>query len=402
MKIAILSQSYPPMISGAALFSCHLAEYLADRGHEVLVMAASNQRKPYCQQRGNLKIVRMRSYSNPLRVGQRFLLWPAIEVRTALNEFTPDVIHLNDPFQLSNFALTYAHQAGIPCILTIHALPNLVSVLAPDIPGIQQLIEKMLWEYASWLIRQFDVEITPTATISKIVSERTGMQSHVISGGVDLQIFHPDPLPLTHEAQLRTKLGVLPDSKIILHVGRLDGDKNVKMIIRVVASIINRDFSKKIDLVVVGDGREKQNLIQLAESLGLVERCHFTGYVIDPILLSNIYRLADVFVMASEVETQGLVLLEAAACGLPIVAVNATAVHEIVTDGVNGFLVSPRDEVLFAKRVELVLRDPVISSNFGSASRQASLIHDFNRTVDAYEACYLSITNNRQFKLGSE
>jgi 1,2-diacylglycerol 3-alpha-glucosyltransferase len=397
MKIAILGQSYPPMISGAALFSCHLAEALAERGHEVLVLAASDRGKPYCQQRGRLTILRLQSYPNPKRVSQRFLLWGANEIRAALRDFSPQVINVYDPFQIAYFAKTYAHRAGIPCIFTIHGLPSLVSALAPDVPGIQHIVEKGLWGYASWLLQQFEYQITPTATIARLVAEQTGIRPHVISGGVNLNTFCADPLPSQMETSLRDDFGIPGDAKIILHVGRLDTDKTVKTVVRAAALAMNSLPIKNVHLLIVGDGCEKLHLIRLTEELGIAGFCHFPGYISDPNRLSTVYRMADLFITASEIETQGLVLLEAAACGLPIVAVNAMAIPEMVTDGVNGFLVQPGDVAAMAQGVADILSEPGIHERMRKASRQASLAHDFNYTVGAYEVSYLSAIQNQAF-----
>src|SRR5512143_3698096 len=99
MKIALLAQSYPPMVSGAAIFVQTLAEGMARRGHQVLVLTASDRPSGYSESKGNLTIRRVRSLRNPFRVGQRFALWPFREIAAALEAFQPDVIHLHDPFQ---------------------------------------------------------------------------------------------------------------------------------------------------------------------------------------------------------------------------------------------------------------------------------------------------------------
>ena len=95
MKIAMLGQSYPPMISGASLFICHLAEALAERGNKVLVLAASDQGESYYQKSDNLTVLRLQSFPNPMRVNQRFLIWPENEILSALREFAPDLLLIN-------------------------------------------------------------------------------------------------------------------------------------------------------------------------------------------------------------------------------------------------------------------------------------------------------------------
>src|SRR5688500_174275 len=114
MRIVYLTQSYPPMISGAALFAQQVAEAMAQRGHQVLVIAASDQDHPYLVKNGDLTVLRLQSIHNPMRVGQRFSLYPRREVLKALHDFQPEVIHAHEPLQLGMLGLEYARRADIP------------------------------------------------------------------------------------------------------------------------------------------------------------------------------------------------------------------------------------------------------------------------------------------------
>ena len=94
MRIVYLTQSYPPMISGAAVFARQLAEAMAERGNQVLVITASDNSQPYLFHNENLTVLRLRSYHNPLRVGQRFPFYPRHAMLKALREFQPDIISI--------------------------------------------------------------------------------------------------------------------------------------------------------------------------------------------------------------------------------------------------------------------------------------------------------------------
>jgi glycosyltransferase involved in cell wall biosynthesis len=300
---------------------------------------------------------------------------------------------------MASSALQFARQSGIPSVLTIHCLPTLASMLFPDLPGLRAFVEHCLWRLGRRFIRRFDMCVTPTSPIADAIAAHTGIRPGVISGGVDLGTFRDEPLTPQDDSSLRAGLGIPARAQVILHTGRLDTGKNVPAIIRAAAQAIKVRRKESTFLLVVGDGRERQQLIQLAGSLGISENFCFPGFISDPVQLSSIYRLADLFVMASEIETQGLVLLEAAACGLPIVAVRATATDEIVSDGVNGFLVTPGDTSQMAQRMIDILDGPELSARMSAASLRAAQAHDFNRTVDAYEDCYLAAV--RALALGS-
>ena len=145
MRIAYVCQSYPPMISGAALVARRLAVGMTARGHTVLVMAASDRKRAYTVSANGLKIVRLRSLHNPMRVGQCFVLWPRMEVAAQIRAFHPDVIHLQEPLALAICGTRIARALDIPMTLTIHQLPWFASLCAPALPGLRQGIETCLW-----------------------------------------------------------------------------------------------------------------------------------------------------------------------------------------------------------------------------------------------------------------
>jgi glycosyltransferase involved in cell wall biosynthesis len=245
-------------------------------------------------------------------------------------------------------------------------------------------MEKLLWRYGRWYCKKFTALITPTETTSLQVSKILGRPVNTISNGIDLQTFHP-PLPRDDEASIRQKWNLPPDVPILLHVGRLDPDKNVERVIQAAAPILNE---YQAHLLIVGDGLRKPALMSLCESLGMADRVHFTGFVSTPQGLPEIYRIAQLFITASEIETQGLVLLEAAASGLPIVAVRATCIPEIVHDGVNGFLAEPGDVGGLSQGMSSLLKDRDKATQMGKASLLLAQQHDNHFTIEAHERLY--------------
>jgi len=150
-------------------------------------------------------------------------------------------------------------------------------------------------------------------------------------------------------------------------------------------------------LLVVGDGIERFRLIQLCQNLGIRDRTHFPGFVQPGKDLADLYRLGTVFITASEIETQGLVLLEAAACGLPIVAVNATCIPEMVHDGENGCLVEPKEINGMAARLRQLLENPQQCVEMGRAGYRISQKLTRKVTLDAHEALYYQTVLMRKF-----
>ena len=385
MKLAFLAQSYPPMVSGAAIFAKRLADGMAERGHQVLVIAASDRGAPYLKQTDNLSELHLRSAPNPFRVGQRFLLPARRAVLRALREFQPDLVHSHEPFHLGLTGIAYARRARLPVTLSIHQLPWFVASYIPDVDGLRARAESLLWDYARWVLKKFSVLVTPTRTISDIVAERTGLRPRTISYGLDLRAFTPSPLSPDFERTLRNKLGLPARVPVLLHVGRLDADKRVERVLRAASETMKETDAH---LLLVGDGREKAALMRLADSLRLDGRVHFPGFITADRGLPDIYRLADLFVTASEIETQGIVLLEAAASALPIAAVRATCIPEIVHHGENGFLSEPGDIPALARSMTTLIQDSELATRMGKSSRMLAQVHDQQNTMKLHEELY--------------
>lgn len=384
MRIAYLTQSYPPMISGAALAVEKLATAMAQRGHQVLVIAASDRERPYQTYKDNLTIIRLSSIHNPMRAHQRFLLFPHFAILKALKKFQPDIIHVHEPLQTAWAGVTYARRHQLPITMTVHQLPAFAASYLPNMPTLRRHVESLLWMYARTLIKQFTAVITPSHNTSGLLADFTGIKANTISNGIDLQRFHP-PLSSDDGTATRTRLNLPSNIPILLHIGRLDKDKGVDKVIRAAAQALRESEAQ---LVVVGDGCEKKSLQNLCQTLGIAQRVHFTNLISDPQALSEIYRTANIFITASEIETQGIVLLEAAASGLPIVAVDATCISEIVHDQVSGFLTAPGDISGMTDRIITLLNNPTRARMMGMAGRTLTAAHDIQRTWSLHEKLY--------------
>ena len=399
MRIAYITQSYPPMVSGASIVVKNLADSMAARGHEVLVIAASDRGESYRSVNGRLTVLRLRSFHNPFRIGQRFILLPHRAFLGALREFEPDLIHSHDTLQLGVLSLVYRTKQNIPVLLTTHALPNFAAYYLPAVlSNFKPALETSLWMYAWWILRQYDAVTSPTPTTSSMIFGMTKVHPLSISNGVDLDTFKPTRLTPAGKTILCARLGIPRNVPIILHVGRLDTDKSADLVIKAAARAMQATGAH---LLMVGDGRQKSALMKMCKTMGIEKTSHFPGYVSKDTGLPEIYRLADLFVSASEIETQGIVLLEAAASGLPIVSVRATCIPEIVLDGVNGFLTRPSDDIGLGNAITSLLKDPAKSKKMGKAGRRLVKEHNILTTFDRYEHLYEDVLRQKAIQSAS-
>jgi glycosyltransferase involved in cell wall biosynthesis len=278
--------------------------------------------------------------------------------------------------------IIHAGEENIPIALTVHQHP---STMVTYFSGISQAAaQRVLWSYARWYTKKFTSVIAPTETTSAEVTRILARPVNTISNGIDLNTFRPS-LPEEDGTAVRQKWKLPMDVPLLLHVGRLDVDKRVDRVIQAAAPILREKYA---NLVIVGDGVRKAALMKLCEALGIGERVHFTGFVSAKQGLPEMYRIAHLFVSASEIEAQGIVLLEAAASGLPIVAVRATCIPETVHDGVNGFLAEPGDITGLSQAMSILLHDREKAAAMGSASRALAGQHNMVFTMEAHDRLY--------------
>jgi 1,2-diacylglycerol 3-alpha-glucosyltransferase len=174
-----------------------------------------------------------------------------------------------------------------------------------------------------------------------------------------------------------------------LYVGRLEKEKRIDLILRALPDILR---VTNVHLVLAGTGTEKRNLEVLTDRLGIQKAVTFTGFVPDKDL-QNIYRIADLFVTAGIAELQSIVTMEAMASGLPVVAVNAMALPELVHDGENGYLFSDGNSQMLAEKVIAILSNQTMRAQMSRKSLEIIKDHDLNKTIEKYESIYNEIIN---------
>jgi glycosyltransferase involved in cell wall biosynthesis len=392
MRILILSHGYPPTISGVTLVVQKVARAMARRGHEVTVVAASDRGEAYQDEDQGVKLRRVRSIPNPFWSEGRLPMLSYSELKEIVAEVQPDVVNTHEAALLS-WQLNRLEQEkiDIPEILTCHFLPGFVHYYVRMGKRFERILENVTWEYTIRIINGFDHVVFPTRTQQQaFIQEGLEAPSTVISNGLDTEKFSPRQ---DHDDNVEARYA-LPAGPRILFVGRLAKDKKIDLLIEAITRV---NLSQNAHLLLVGRGDDRERLEALTASLGMQERIHFLGFVPDEDLPS-IYRHSNIFAIASTVEVQSIPTLEAAATGLPIVAVDAAALPELVHNNQNGFLVSPGDPKDFAEAIQKILDNQEKIPDFARASLAIGHQHSEVETFHAYETLYreLSLTNLNQ------
>lgn len=399
MKIVIATAVYAPMINGVAVFSHNLAAGLAARGHEVLVLTPSQTGRNFEKMEDGVRVCCLRSveakvYPDQIhdtgakkrlfyRHGFRVSIFPYREVKHILKKFRPDVVHVqvSDPIGLSVVAC--ARKNGIPVVTTEHNQPEVITEPL-GMPGfVKKPVDALLSSYFANRQSKSDFVTMPTkqAIFNLLDGRDFKVPVAAVSNGVDLSNFKPGKA----KKEIYEKYNIPTSSPIVLYVGRVDPEKNVGAVVE--AFSIALKSAPEARLVIVGDGVDRGRLVKEAERLKIKDKVEFLGRIVGK-NLHEIYKVGTIFATASEIETQGIVLIEAAASGLPLIAVDAGAVSEVCINSENGFLCQPGDIPEMAAAMVKILSDEKLQKKFSEESVKIAKEHDFEHTLDKFINIY--------------
>jgi 1,2-diacylglycerol 3-alpha-glucosyltransferase len=297
-----------------------------------------------------------------------------------LASFAPDVLHIHSPATLGIGARRSAWHQGVPVVYTNHYLPANVQ---PALTSRSSVLDSLFYRYVVGFSNKCTQVTAPTATALRLLKERgLTAPSRVMSNGVDLLTYSPGP----GDGQLRHRYGLSADRPLILSVGRLSPEKCIEVVLGAAARLTH-----DAQVAIAGSGPEEARLRALADRLGLTGTVRFLGFV-PAADLPGLYRLADVFAIASEAELQSLTTMEAMATGLPVVAVDACALGELVRHGHNGYLSRPGSPEELAAGLDRLLADEDLRARMSAASLAQIGDHERQRWLAEWEDLYTSLS----------
>lgn len=386
MKILIASDLHWPTINGVSTFTRNLAHGLADRGHEVIVIAPSQTGKHYTEKDINHIVYRTVSVPFPFYQNFRVCLYPGREVKKIIEDFKPDVIHIQMMLNIGRAVMKHGNNLGIPIVTTNHAIPeNLMDNLKLLAP-LAKPINYMLEAYGARFHSKADYVTLPTQSAIDMysVDERISVPMKAVSNGIDLSKFKPG----RPKDSIFKNFHLPSDVQIITYVGRLDAEKHISVLIE--AFIVVHRLKEATHLLIVGDGTDRTNLENLVKKHHLSKFVTFAGKVNDQDLL-DLHQVGAVFCMPSPAELQSIATLEAMACGKPVVAVDAGALKELCQDGINGFLVKKDDSKAMAVSIMKIIDNNELCQKFSQKSLQIAKTHDITTTLETFEEIYESL-----------
>ncbi|MFH0915625.1 MAG: glycosyltransferase [bacterium] len=385
MRVLITTDSYYPQVNGASYFGQRLAGSLRDRGHAVLVTApGTSLRSGYATVAG-IEVFGVSSAPVFFYTGMRVAVPVNLErmTRKVMRAFQPDVVHAQGHFTVSKAVIQNAKKVGIPVVGTNHFMPENLTHYAHVPSRMDARLQRWLWTQFRRVYEGVDTVTTPTNTAAIYMKTNGfGREIRVVSNGIDLKRFNPEQAM----CGFREKHS-LPDVPLLLYVGRLDKEKNLDLVLRALA-LVPKEVP--IHFAIAGTGARREQLEKFAVELRLGERATFLGFVPDQDMPA-LYCAAHCFVMAGTAELQSIATMEAMASGLPVLAVDAVALPELVHTGENGYLFERGNADMLSAQMRRLFTDPGLHRSMAQESLRIIQEHAVDRAIDEFEASYEAV-----------
>jgi glycosyltransferase involved in cell wall biosynthesis len=375
VRVGLFTNNYLPFCGGVTVSVETLRRGLEARGHETWVLAprfpAATDSSPRTLRYPSIPAATYPEFSLAIPYS------PRLSRRVRALDF--DVFHAHHPFLLGPAARRLARRHGRPLVFTYHTRYDKYAHYVPLLR--QSVIEAAARRLSTRFAASADAIIAPSAVLRDELRGRgVAAPIAVVPTGVDLDRFSPGD-----RATARRRLGLDEGALQVLYVGRLDREKSVDRVLSAFERIAGTIAHAR--LVVVGQGTQGDELRRMATGLHAGARVTFAGVCAHE-NLPDYYRAADLFLFASETETQGLVLAEAAACGLPAVAVDAPGCEEVIHDGDTGVLTKGHPAALADAAIGLLIDQPRRATMAARArllaERQFGVSLQIDRTLDVY------------------
>ncbi|MBQ0104951.1 MAG: glycosyltransferase [Armatimonadetes bacterium] len=381
MKIAILSESFFPVINGVCISTDILAEGLSARGHSVTVICPKNKKK-FDDNSKNYNIIRTPSiisfygYALPFP-SQRFIF-------DALDKVNPDIVHCQIPFTYGHISYKWAKIHKIPYVSMCHTQ----YVYYTHYTG--QIFSHFTRKYAISFFRKFynrsDRVLCPSKMMKKeLESYGISKDIYIIPTGIKLPKAENKEITL----DIKKKFHINENDKVIIYLSRIAKEKNIYMLVDAFEQI-SKDYTD-VKLMICGNGPEYKNLIKYVDSLTSRENIILTGSVEKSKVYDYLY-CGDIFAFPSYTETQGLAVNEAMACGLGVVAVNAGGVPESIENNKDGILSSNNVNSFVQKLKELIDNEKLLKKIKENAKNK-SVSFTTEKMIDEYEKLYKELLN---------
>lgn len=384
MNIIMMTNTYKPIMGGLEKSIESFSKEFRKRGHRVIIAAPEFENMV-----PEDDVIRLPAIQNIS--GTDFSLQLPIpgELAEKLGDMVPDIIHSHHPFLVGNTALRMAYKFNKPLIFTHHTLYEQNTHF---FPGDSEAMKRFVIELATGYANLADRVFAPSESVMELIKER-GVETpiEVVPTGS-----YTERYAKGDGGKMRKRADIPKEAYVVGHLGRLSPEKNLEFLAKSIIYFLSQE--KKAHFLLVGKGPSEETLPALFQEAGVADRLHMTGPLSGQDLVDS-YHAMDVFAFASQSETQGLVLVEAMASGLPVVALDAPGAREVVKDEVNGrLLMSERAEDFVAALQWVMRQSPESLAKIKVSGLEMADDFSMGRCVSRALEIYTPLAADKQYK----
>lgn len=381
MRILMISDVYFPRINGVSTSIQTFRRGLHAAGHETVLIAPEYPIANTAADEGET----MRIPSRYLPRDPEDRLMKARRIRALRPDLARrgfDIVHVQTPFIAHYQGVSMARELGVPVVETYHTyFEEYLYHYVPLLPrGLMRFLAR---RFTTSQCNALDALVVPSLAMQSALEEYgVHCPMKIVPTGLDMQRFEKGD-----GQRFRALLGIEPDQPTLVHVGRVAHEKNIDFLFRMLSHVVAR--MPRAVMILAGEGPALAHCKSYVASLGLEAHVRFVGYLSRDAALLDCYKAGDLFVFSSKTETQGLVLLEALALGVPVVSTAHMGTADIVRPE-RGARVAPDDEAAFAQIALALLADPARRASMSQAARDYAATWSAQamaeRLVDFYAA----------------
>ncbi len=338
MKIVIMTNVYTPFVGGVERSVQTFAGEYERMGHEVLIVAPEFKGRPADEN----NVIRLPAIQNFNHTDFSVQLPIPSHLNSALRKFAPDLVHSQHPFLIGDTALRVAARLGVPLVYTFHTF---YEEYTHYVPADSRALKKFVIALTAGYCNLADLVFAPSRSAARVLRARgVTAPMKIVPTGIDVKTFSAGD-----RRRVRAELGIGEKDFVLGTVSRLAKEKNLDFLVRVVADFLESNPGGRF--ILIGAGPLEEAIASWFAVRGLSRRIHNLG-ILERRELGDAYCAMDAFLFASETETQGIVIAEAMAAGVPVVALEATGVSDVVVDKINGRRVWTKEPSAFLAAIQ--------------------------------------------------
>lgn len=373
MKLAIVSETFPPEVNGVAMTFGVIAHELAKRGHEVTVYRPRRDDLVANESAQGYREVAMAGMSIPGYPLLRLGLPARMKLSRLWRESRPDLVHVVTEGPLGATAVSAARSLSLPVTSSFHT--NFHAYTRDyGFAALHQIVLGWLRRVHNRTQRTF----APTDELCNELRELGFRDLALLSRGIDTECFSP----ARRDETLRQSWGAAPDEPVVLHVGRMAAEKNYDLLFQAYDAM--RAVNPRLRFVLAGDGPLRDAMVKAHPE------CIFAGFYSRE-EIGRFYASADIYIHASLTETFGNVLTEAMASGLAVAGFNYAAAKQFIRHGENGLTVPCNDPAGLIDFSVSLARDQTLRTKLARAARSSFEDQSWDRVIGKFEADLLTV-----------